>query len=149
KKSYEAFEELVTRFPESQYVPDTTQRMHDLVEAMGGHEIAVARYYYKMGAFVAAANRAQNVLNDYKNTSHVEEALAIMMSAYQRLDQENLASDSRRLLELNYPQSAFLTRGGWFDRSSKTPWQTTKDTFSRATDMFKIENQEDQVQDQL
>ncbi|QRN41015.1 MAG: outer membrane protein assembly factor BamD [Neisseriaceae bacterium] len=149
KKSYQVFQELVTQFPDSQYVFDAKQRMHDLVEAMGGHEIAVARYYYKMGAFVAAANRAQTVLNDYKNTSHIEEALAIMMSCYQRLDQENLASDSRRLLELNYPESAFLVKGQWFDRNLKNPWQITKDAFSRATEMFKIDNHEQQVQDQI
>lgn len=144
QKAYDAYQELVTRFPNSQYVPDATQKIKDLVDAFGGHEIAIARYYYKMGAFIAAANRASKVVNDYKNTPYVEEALAIMMSSYDRLSQQDLASDSKRLLELNYPESTYLAKNGWYDKNRKTPWQTTKHAVNKAGDLFKFNTNTDE-----
>ena len=124
--AYEAYAQLVKRFPDSQYAADALQKMKELVEALGGHEMAVARYYYKMGAYVAAANRAKNILNDYKNTSYVEEALALMMSAYDHLQQKDLAFDAKRLLQANFPQSVYLAKG-WYDKNAKKQsWSTFK-----------------------
>ena len=109
--------------------------MKELVEALGGHEMAVAHYYYKMGAYIAAANRAKNILNDYKNTSYVEEALALMMSAYDHLHQKDLALDARRLLQANFPQSSYLVKG-WYDKNTnKRSWSTStfKNLIKRVT----------------
>ena len=133
--AYEAYAQLVKRFPDSQYAADALQKMKELVEALGGHEMAVAHYYYKMGAYIAAANRAKNILNDYKNTSYVEEALALMMSAYDHLHQKDLALDARRLLQANFPQSSYLVKG-WYDKNTnKRSWSTStfKNLIKRVT----------------
>ncbi len=59
REAYQAFAELVQRFPNSKYAADATARMVKLVDALGGNEMSVARYYMKRGAYIAAANRAQ------------------------------------------------------------------------------------------
>ena len=57
--SFEAFKELITRFPDSKYAPDSRLRMTYTVNSLAAHEVHVARYYYTKGAYVAAVNRAQ------------------------------------------------------------------------------------------
>lgn len=108
-----AFREVVSRFPNSKYAPDALAKMNMLVDALGGHEMHVARYYMKRGAYVAAVNRAQSVISNYGNTRYVEEALAVMVSGYDHLGMTQLRDDSRRVLALNYPNSQYLTK----------PWQ--------------------------
>jgi outer membrane protein assembly factor BamD len=56
KESYEAFQELVKRFPESKYTPDARQRMTYIINSLAGYEVHVARYYARKGAYVAAIN---------------------------------------------------------------------------------------------
>ena len=106
--AYQAFAELVQRYPESKYAADATERMAKLVDALGGNEISVARYYMKRGAYLAAVNRAQKIVERYQNTRYVEESLAMMELAYKKLDKPQLAADTRRVLETNFPQSPFL-----------------------------------------
>lgn len=119
REAYAAFAELVRRYPESRYVGDATERMAKLVDALGGNEMAIARYYMKRGAYVAAANRAQNVIRSYQNTRFVEEALALSMEAYARLDKPQLSADSRRVLEHNFPNSPYLQKP-W--QADDAPW---------------------------
>lgn len=120
RDAYVAFAHLVERYPNSRYVPDATERMTKIVNALGGHEMAVARYYMKRGAYLAAANRAQNVVKEFRNTPFVEEALAMMMTAYDKMEQASLSADTRRVLEASYPDSPYL-RSGWKD-PKKNPW---------------------------
>ncbi len=108
RSAYQAFAELVQRYPESKYAADATERMAKLVDALGGNEISVARYYMKRGAYLAAVNRAQKIVERYQNTRYVEESLAMMELAYKKLDKPQLAGDTRRVLETNFPQSPFL-----------------------------------------
>ena len=119
RDAYHAFAQLVERYPNSKYTADATERMVKLVDALGGNEIAVARYYMKRGAYIAAANRAQKIVERYQNTRYVEESLAMMELAYKKLDKPQLAADTRRILEKNFPQSPFLQHE-W--RSGDMPW---------------------------
>lgn len=119
RDAYLTFAELVKRYPDSKYAPDATNRMIRLVDALGGNEISVARYYMKRGAYVAAANRAQKIVEQYQNTRYVEESLAIMELAYKKLGKPQLAADTRRILQQNFPQSPFLTHE-W--HSDDMPW---------------------------
>ncbi len=120
RDAYIVFSELIKRYPNSRYVADATERMTKIVNALGGHEMAVARYYMTRGAYLAAANRAQNVIKDFQNTPYVEEALAMMMSAYAKMEQPTLSADARRVLEANYPHSPYL-KNGW-SSPKKNPW---------------------------
>lgn len=111
KESFEAFKELSTRFPDSRYTPDAQARMRYIVNSLAAYEVHVASYYHSRGAYVAAINRAQLAITDYRDVPAVEEALFILYSSYKALGLQQLADDSLRILQKNYPRSEFLTRG--------------------------------------
>ncbi len=111
REAFNAFRELSKRFPESSYTPDALERMRHLVNALSQHEVTVARWYMRRGAYVAATNRAQAAIRTYPDTPAVEEALAIMAGAYDGLGIASLRDDARRVLAQTYPTSAWLQRG--------------------------------------
>jgi outer membrane protein assembly factor BamD len=112
KESFEAFRELSVRFPESRYTPDALLRMSYIVQSLAKYEVHVAKYYYKRGAFLAAINRAQTAVTDYRNVPAVEEALFLIYKSYDALGLERLRDDARRVLDATYPDSKFLASGG-------------------------------------
>ncbi|TDR73033.1 Beta-barrel assembly machine subunit BamD [Paludibacterium purpuratum] len=118
-EAFTAFNEVVSRFPNSKYAEDALKKMNQLVDALGGYQMHVARYYMKRGAYVAAVNRAQTVLREYGNTRYVEESLALMSEGYGRLGMTKLHDDAQRVLALNYPKSAYLSQP-W--KETEMPW---------------------------
>lgn len=108
RESFAVFKELVDRFPDSRYAADATARMNFLVTAMAQSEINIARFYLQRGAYVAAADRAQGALRNYSGTPAAEEALSILIRAYDGLGLPLLSADARRVLELNFPSSRYL-----------------------------------------
>lgn len=119
KESFESFRELVSRFPESRYAPDARARMGYTVNSLARSEVHVARYYYSRGAYVAAINRAQAAIADYRDVPALEEATFIVFKSYDALGMTQLRDDTRRILEKTYPQSEFLTKGF---KSVDSPW---------------------------
>ena len=119
KDSFEAFRELTTRFPESKYAPDARQRMTHIVNSLAQYEVHVARYYFSRGAYVAAINRAQTALNDYRDVPALEEAIYILMRSYDALGMDKLRDDARRVMESTYPKSDYLVRGF---KAKSDPW---------------------------
>ncbi len=119
KESFEAFKELITRFPESRYTPDARLRMNYIVNSLAQYEVHVARYYYTRGAYLAAINRAQLALADYREVPALEEALYIMVQSYDALGLTDLRDDAKRVLTSNYPKSEYLSRGF---RAKDDPW---------------------------
>lgn len=99
--AFEDFGELVRLFPDSRYAEDARQRMLFLRNNLAKNEVNVARYYIRRGAYIAAANRAQYVIEHFQRTPAVEDALLVMIDAYERLGKTELATDARRVLELN------------------------------------------------
>ena len=118
RESFEAFKELVTRFPGSKYTPDATLRMNYLVNAMASLEVHVARYYAKRGAYVAAANRAQQAIKTYPQAPAIEEAMFILVSAYDKMGMTDLRDDADRVMKKNFPNSRFYKDG----LERKTAW---------------------------
>jgi outer membrane protein assembly factor BamD len=115
KESFESFRELSTRFPDSRYTPDAKARMTYIVNSLAAYEVHVARYYYNRGAYVAAINRAQAALADYRDVPALEDALWILFQSYDKLGMTQLRDDTHRILATSYPQSHYLTgnsRGG-------------------------------------
>ncbi len=108
KESYGAFKELVTRFPESKYADDARARMRYLTNALAMYEVHVARYYYGRGAYLAAANRAQASLLLYPQNPANEDALGMLVQAYDKLGLEQLRDDSKRILVQTYPNSPLV-----------------------------------------
>ncbi|MFM9913905.1 MAG: outer membrane protein assembly factor BamD [Methylophilaceae bacterium] len=121
RESFAAFKDLVTRFPESKYAKDAFLRMNYLVNNLAENELHVARYYMKRGAFLAAANRCKYVIEKYPESPSQEEALIILISAYESLGLEDYQQDTLRVLKANFPKSRFLTGEAPPDR--KTWWK--------------------------
>jgi outer membrane protein assembly factor BamD len=123
KESFDAFKELVARFPNSKYAPDATARMKYLVNMLAQNEVHVARFYMKRGAYVGAANRAQYAIQNYPNAPANEEALYIMTQAYAALGMTDLRDDAMRVLKKNFPDSPYLTGKKKDDKLWWLPWK--------------------------
>jgi outer membrane protein assembly factor BamD len=108
KESFEAFRELVTRFPSSKYAEDARLRMAFIKNSLARSDVHVARFYFQRGAYVAAINRAQITVQEFRDVPAVEEALFVMYQSYDRLGLVQLRDDTKRVLEKSYPNSQFL-----------------------------------------
>ena len=119
REAFDTFKELVQRFPNSKYTPDAVQRMRYLVNTLASHEVHVARYYMKRGAYLAAANRAQTAMRTYPQAPANEEGLVIMVRAYDALGMPDLRNDAERVLLKNFPDSKYIVnaqtrKGKWW-----------------------------------
>ena len=110
------FEEVYTRFPESQYAPIARERIRYLTNSLAKHEVAVARYYQSKDAHVAAVNRAKGIVEQYPDAAAVEDALGLLLTSYIAMGLYDLADDSRRVLELNFPDSKYLVEADKLSR---------------------------------
>jgi outer membrane protein assembly factor BamD len=123
-QAYDDFFQLVKRYPNSKYAPDSRQRLIYLRNNMAFYEMHVADYYMRRGAYIAAANRAEGVIENYERTTAIPDALIVMVRAYRKLEMNELADDALRVLRLNYPDNPAipaLSQGkdpkkkkGWF-----------------------------------
>ena len=111
RDAFDAFKELLQRFPEGKYTADATARMKYLVNSLAWNDVHVARYYMKRGAYIAAANRAQSALTTYPGAPALEEALFIMVKAYDALGMNDLRDDADKVMHKNFPNSEYFKRG--------------------------------------
>lgn len=118
RDAFDSFKQLVERFPNSIYAEDARERLRYLVNSMAQYEVHVASYYYRRGAYLAAANRAQAAIKSYRETPAIEEALFIMARSYDALGMTELRDDANRVFKKNFPNSEFLTGG----RKKAKPW---------------------------
>lgn len=105
-RSYATLRQLVERFPASEYAADAEQRMLFIKERLAQYENHVADYYLRRGAYVAALNRAKTALEEYNGAAGNKQSLQIMAEAYEKLGMSDLASDTRRVLETNFPNES-------------------------------------------
>jgi outer membrane protein assembly factor BamD len=103
QKSYNDFNELITRFPNSMYAPSAHQYMVFLRNVLADHQLHVAEYYYNRQAYVAAANRASNLVAHYQGAPSVVPGLELMAKAYRKLGMIKLEEDTVAVLKYNYP----------------------------------------------
>jgi outer membrane protein assembly factor BamD len=118
RDSFDSFKQLVEHYPDSIYNSDARGRLKYLIGALSKYEVHVASYYFRREAYVAAVNRAQAAVKEYPGTPANEEALYIMMKAYDALKLPDLRDDAERVLRKNYPDSVFFKGGP--DRDD--PW---------------------------
>lgn len=107
RDAFLSFKELITRFPDSKYAADSRARMTYLVNALASNEVHVAKYYMKRKAWVASANRAREVVKNYPDAPALEEALAIMVVSYDKMELTGLRDDTLRVMALNFPNSKY------------------------------------------
>jgi outer membrane protein assembly factor BamD len=105
-RSFNIFQELIRRFPNSEYVPDARQRMTFLRNRLAAYENHVAQYYMKRGAYVAAINRAKYALEHYPEAPELEQSLKILVASYDELGMTDLAADARRVLRQSFGDAA-------------------------------------------
>ncbi|NEN75452.1 outer membrane protein assembly factor BamD [Pelistega sp. NLN82] len=127
RQSYAAFKELVERYPESRYANDARQRLIWLVSTIADNEANVAQYYYSRQAYIAAINRSQTILREFSGVQAAERALFIMMKSYEALDMPDQATDAKRILDQNFPDSKYYKYGlegprSWTDWFSPRSW---------------------------
>jgi len=101
--AFSSFNRLVERYPASPYAPDAEQRMIFLKNRLASYENSVARFYIRQGAYVAALNRAKGALEEYHGSDSGADSLRIMIQAYEGLGMTDLADDTRRVLQENFP----------------------------------------------
>ena len=120
QESFRSFDQLIRRFPDSDYAEDTRQRMLVLRASMAAHDLGVAEYYLRRGVSVAAANRAKHIIETYQESPQTGSALAVLAQAYDQLQLDDLSNDAFRVLEMNYPQHPYVTgryeKEGWLER---------------------------------
>jgi outer membrane protein assembly factor BamD len=121
RDAFQAFRQLIDQFPDSKYAEDARVRMDYIINSLAAHELHVARYYLRRGAYVAAVNRARQALSEYQDSPSNEEALALMVQAYDRLQLTTLRDDTERVLRRNFPQSRFLA-GAAAAPAEARPW---------------------------
>ena len=122
RDAWQAFKQLVEQFPQSRYSADAKLRMNYILNSLAEYEVHVARYYFRRGAYVAAANRAQQAVSEYPQAPASEEALFLMMTSYDKLELKPLRDAAERVLRQNHPKSAYLERGLGGDRAWWRLW---------------------------
>lgn len=120
RDAYQAFKQLSEQFPASRYSADARLRMDYILNTLAAYELHVARYYFNRGAYVAAANRAQQAVTEFQQAPATEEALHLMVRSYDKLQLIPLRDAAERVLRTNFPDSAYLT--GATARAGAKPW---------------------------
>ncbi|WP_237064374.1 outer membrane protein assembly factor BamD [Microbulbifer zhoushanensis] len=117
RESFAYFAQLMARYPESRYAPDAQKRMIHLRNLLARYEIHVANYYFKRGAYLAAANRGRYVVENFQQTPAVPDALATMVQGYHLMGMQSLENDALNVLRTNYPHHPALKDDGSFNYS--------------------------------
>lgn len=105
EQAKKVFEEVVARFPDSEYARDARLKIDLCNDHLAGKEMVVGRYYLKRGYYLAAINRFKAVVDQYQSTTHTPEALLRLTEAYSALGIDGEARKSAAVLGYNFPQT--------------------------------------------
>ncbi len=108
KKSYNDFAQLINQYPRSYYAPAAHQYMIYLRNVLANHQFEVAHFYYDREAYVASANRAGTVVQNYQGSPRVPDALVMMAKSYHQLQMRAQEEEVIRVLQYNYPNSKYV-----------------------------------------
>lgn len=129
RRAIEAMEEVVQRWPESEYVDDAREKVRFARDQLAGKEMQIGRYYLERREYIAAVKRFRYVVENYSNTRHVEEALARLTESYYAMGLTSEAQTAAAVLGQNYPDSQWykdsytlLQTGGLEPRDNAGSW---------------------------
>lgn len=91
RQAFDAYTTIVNDYPDSDYADDARQRLAGLFEQSARYQLSVAQFYADRRAWVAAAQRAISIINEFAGTASVEPAMTLLESAYRKLDLNDLA----------------------------------------------------------
>ena len=117
QQSFDELSDFISRYPNSEYVPHAKQRMIYLRNLLAEHEIYVADFYMKRGAYLAAVGRAKYVIEHLPNTPQTPNALSILVEAYDLLDYQELRQTNLQILKQNYPNFDYSNNESVKERS--------------------------------
>lgn len=112
QQAFADFNDLIRQFPNSEFAKDAQQRMVYLRNVLAASEVHIASYYLGRGAFVAAANRARHVVENYSQTPAAPDALAVLVEANWKLGLKEAAEDALQVLALNFPDYRGFDKDG-------------------------------------
>ncbi|MCT7375021.1 outer membrane protein assembly factor BamD [Chelativorans salis] len=125
----EAMQQVVDRWPDSEYVPDAQEKIRFARDQLAGKEMQIGRYYLERREYIAAIRRFRGVVENHSDTRHVEEALARLVEAYYAMGVASEAQTAAAVLGHNYPESqwykdsyALLQSGGLEPRENTGSW---------------------------
>ena len=105
RQAFDDFKKLVSAFPDSKYAAEAKNRMLSIKDTLARHELIIADYYMRRGAYLAAANRGKYIVEYYRDSPLVEQALEVMVESYDKLGLTKLKEDTYQVLKLNFPQN--------------------------------------------
>ncbi|WP_445765835.1 outer membrane protein assembly factor BamD [Rheinheimera sp.] len=105
RQAFDDFKKLVSAFPDSKYAAEAKNRMLSIKDTLARHELLVADYYMRRGAYLAAANRGKYIVEYYRDSALIEQALEVMVESYDKLGLTKLKEDTYQVLKLNFPQN--------------------------------------------
>ncbi|MBZ0163130.1 MAG: outer membrane protein assembly factor BamD [Notoacmeibacter sp.] len=126
-----AMTDVVERWPDSEYAEDARAKIRFGRDQLAGKEMQIGRYYLERREYIAAIKRFRNVVEEFSNTRHIEEALARLTEAYYAMGLVTEAQTAAAVLGRNYPDSrwykdsyALLQKGGVEPRENKGSWMS-------------------------
>jgi outer membrane protein assembly factor BamD len=124
-----ALQELVERYPRSEYVADARKKIQVASDQLAGKELEVGRFYLQKRNYAGAINRFRTVVSRYQTTRHVEEALERLTEAYMAMGIVSEAQTAAAVLGHNFPDSPWykdaynlLSKGGVEPREDSGSW---------------------------
>ena len=136
--SFDAFKHLHEKFPDSKYAEDAKLRTIVLRNLLALSEIRIANYYFQRGAYVAVINRIKYMLEHYEGAQHVPDGLILLAQSYERLKLNQLANDTWRVLELNYPNHRSKNIGEISEESKKKWFDNLRDWAGEIVELLKL-----------
>jgi len=135
-RTFQYYNELVKRFPDSRYAPESRKRLIVLRNQIARHELLVAKFYFNKQAYLAAANRATYILENYPQAVVTLEALMLLEQAYTKLEMPETAHNIRQVMLLNQEKltpTLQAAKQKALENENKSWWEKTTDFFDGVT----------------
>ena len=120
RSAFNSFRRVVEEYPKSEYAHDARRRMIHLRNRLADYEIYVARYYLDRGAYIGAAQRAKQTIEQFDGAPAIRDALEVMITAYDALGMQELAAQTREVYAANYSEPP---RPGDAQGPMRAPWK--------------------------
>jgi outer membrane protein assembly factor BamD len=130
-KAITALEEVVRKYPDSEYATAAKKKIDMARDQLAGKEMEIGRFYMDKRDFIGAINRFKVVVTQYQTTRHVEEALERLTEAYISLGIIDEAQTAAAVLGHNFPDSTWykdayqlLKKAGGEPNENKESWMS-------------------------
>ena len=106
-KALEYLQTLCHKFPESKYIEKSNVMIKSMKQQLAGREVYIARYYQSRKNFAAAISRLNTVIDSYKGTDHIPEALHRLAECYVAMGFIDEAKKVDEILQKNFKNTSW------------------------------------------